>query len=102
MGIDAEVLARKKLRAARLAELRDHPSWAELQVVLNERRDRVFESMRRQLMAGEPADQRYIDRVAGFFVGAQWILDNPDMAENALERAVHKAALLGISEGEEV
>ena len=98
---DADTVAEKRDRAVRLGELREHPSWAELRAVLEERKAVYFRSLQRQLVSGSAVDQRYIDRVAGFFRGAEWILDNPDLAEKSLQAAVRKARLMGLLEGDE-
>lgn len=89
-------LADLRQRAARLSELKSHPSWAELRALLEERKSKRFGQVQRQLIDGVSVDQRYIDRMAGFFKGAEWILDNPDMAEHSLERAVSKAQMMGM------
>ena len=81
-------------RAARLGQLKDHDSWAELRTLFEERRAKHYKSLTDQLMAGSEIDQRYVDRTAGFFKGAQWILDNPDLAESSLASALRKAELL--------
>jgi hypothetical protein len=94
--LSADQLAGLKVRAARLSELKSHPSWAELRALLEERKARRFGQVQRQLIDGLAVDQRYLDRLAGFFKGAEWILDNPDMAEQSLERAVEKALRQGV------
>ena len=98
---DADTVAKKRDRAARLGELREHPSWAELRAVLEERKAVYFRSLQRQLVSGSAVDQRYIDRVAGFFKGAEWILDNPDLAEKSLQNAIKRATRMGLLEGDE-
>ena len=98
---DADTVAKKRDRAARLGELREHPSWAELRAVLEERKAVYFRSLQRQLINGSAVDQRYIDRVAGFFKGAEWILDNPDLAEKSLQNAIKRATRMGLLEGDE-
>ena len=97
---DADTVAKKRDRAARLGELREHPSWAELRAVLEERKAVHFRSLQRQLMAGYH-DQRYVDRMSGFFKGAEWILDNPDLAEKSLQNAIKRATRMGLLEGDE-
>lgn len=37
-----------------------------------------------------PLDQREIDYQRGFFAGARWILDNPEMAEGELRKALER------------
>lgn len=98
--MDAEHVTQVKRRSSRLSELKDHPSWPELQAALDDRKEKTLTGITRQLMAGEPVDQRYLDRVAGFYVGAQWILDNPDLNERRLTAVLAKAELLGLLEGE--
>jgi hypothetical protein len=95
-ALSADKLAEIKVRAARLSELKSHPSWAELRALLEERKARRFGLLQRQLIDGIAVDQRYLDRLAGFFKGAEWILDNPDMAEQSLERAVERALREGL------
>lgn len=90
---DPNAVAALRDRTVKLSQLREHPSWAELQLVLEERKAKVFGTIQRQLIEGVEVDQRWIDRVAGFFKGAEWILDNPDMIEQKLEREVKRAAL---------
>lgn len=101
-ALDPDRVAALRERAAKLGELKQHPSWAELRQLLEERKSRRFQSMQRELIHGTPVDQRYVDRMAGFFKGAEWILDNPDMAEQSLERAVSKAQMMGLLEKEMV
>ena len=91
---DPEKLARITERAARLGQLKEHPSWAELRALFEERRAKHYESLTRQLLAGAEIDQRHVDRTAGFFKGAEWILNNPDQAEDSLQRALEKAERL--------
>ena len=99
--ISAEKLSALKTRTAKLSELKSHPSWAELHAVLEERKTKRFDAIQRQLIEGVPVDQRYLDRIAGFFKGAEWILGNPDQSEKSLAVAVQKAQLMGFSEGDE-
>jgi hypothetical protein len=98
--VDIEDVSRQKRRTSILSELKDNPSWAELQRALDDYQARKFAAFSRRLIAGEEVDQRYIDRLAGFFIGAQWILDNPDLNEQKLEAKLRKAELLGLLEGE--
>lgn len=81
-------------RASRLGKLKEHESWAELRALYEERKKKHFDALTRQLIAGTAVDQRYVDRMAGFFRGAEWLLDNPDMAEESLARALKKAERL--------
>ena len=92
--LDPEKLAQLTERAHRLGKLKEHESWAELRGLFEERRARHYERLQKQLLAGGEIDQRYIDRLAGFFKGAQWVLDNPEMAEKSLDSAIRKAELL--------
>lgn len=99
---DPEKVAALSQRAGRLHELKEHPSWAELRALFEERRDKHFKNLSRQLIAGAEVDQRYVDRMAGFFRGAQWILDNPEQAEQSLKTALQKAQLFeALQEGTE-
>jgi hypothetical protein len=89
-----------KTRTAKLSELKSHPSWAELLAILEERKTKRFGAVQRQLIEGVAIDQRYLDRLAGFFKGAEWILDNPDLSEQSLATAVKKAKIMGLAEGD--
>jgi hypothetical protein len=88
-------VAQLQERAARLGELKEHPSWQELRSVFEARRRKHYDNLSRQLIAGSEVDQRYVDRMAGFFKGAEWLLDNPDFAESSLRAALKRAELFG-------
>lgn len=90
---DPEKVARLQERAVRLGELKAHPSWAELRAVFEERRRKHFDSLTKQLVAGLDVDQRHVDRMAGFFKGAEFVLDFPDLAESSLETALKRVEL---------
>lgn len=92
--LDPERLAQLTERAHRLGKLKEHESWGELRALFEERRDKHYNGLLKQLLAGVEVDQRQIDRLAGFFKGAEWLLDNPDMAIDSLERALLKAERL--------
>lgn len=84
-------------RAQALGELKKHPSWRVLRDVFDKRRHQYFESLARQLMRGSidapVVPQRELDYQRGFWAGAKWILDNPEMAETSLEHALRRAEL---------
>ena len=90
---DPDKVAALRDRSVRLSELKDQPSWAELRSVLEERKAKTFEQIQRQLIEGVAIDQRWLDRVAGFYKGAEWILDNPDLTEQKLIVALKKSRL---------
>ena len=92
--MDAEKLKVIGDRAQELSKLKKHPSWPVLREIFEGKKNQWFGSLARSLMAGQLVDQREIDRKAGFFAGAEWILDNPDMAEASLNRALKKAQTL--------
>lgn len=91
---DPERLAALTQRAERLGKIKEHESWAELRALFEERRDKHYKSLTSRLLAGAEIDQRHVDRTAGFFHGAQWILDHPDLAEASLKRALERAERL--------
>lgn len=98
---DPDKVAALQERATRLGQLKTHPSWAELRALFEERRRKHYDNLARQLVAGAEIDQRYVDRMAGFFKGAQWLLDNPELAESSLKAALKKAELFeALHEGE--
>lgn len=88
-------------RAFRLGKLKEHESWQELRSLFEERKQKHYTSLTKQLIDGAEIDQRWVDRIAGFFRGAQWILDNPDQAEKSLESALKKAQLFQALEGDD-
>lgn len=90
---DPEKIADLTVLASRLGELKQHPSWGELRQLFENRRRKHFDLLARQLLAGNEVDQRYVDRMAGFFKGAEWILDHPDLAESSLKTALKRAEL---------
>lgn len=92
--LDPEKLAALAARAERLGRIKDHPSWHELRALFEERREKHYASLTSRLLAGAEIDQRQIDRTAGFFRGAEWILNNPDQAQDSLKRALEKAERL--------
>lgn len=85
-------------RAQGLSDLKKHPSWPVLRGIFDKRKKLFFERLAHQLMQGgitsTPIDQREIDYQRGFWAGAQWILNNPEMAERSLETALRKASQL--------
>jgi len=93
-----EALANRELlaeRAAKLGELKRHPSWAVLKEILEAKKERRFAHFARELMAGrEPVDQRKLDFERGFWAGITYILANPEHAEREFEKAVEKAERL--------
>ena len=81
-------------RAQQLSKLTEHPSWATLKEELGRVREMYQTKLSRKLTTGginaPPLDQREIDYQRGFFAGAKWILDNPDLAESTLQTALDR------------
>jgi hypothetical protein len=79
---------------------RDYQSYAALQntpawVKLNSHLERVLNSFERnlvqQIMSGAEVDQRRIDYVRGFIIGARSVLSLPGRIEERFERATDQA-----------
>lgn len=81
-------------RARELSKLQEHPSWPILKTELERVRDLYVGRLARTFATGGisalPLNQREIDYQRGFFRGAKWILDNPDMAESTLMKALER------------
>ena len=80
-------------RAAVLAELKQQPAWAELARIVEERKRVHFDSLTRRLIAGQPVDQREVDRMAGYFKGQEDLIARPDLAANQAKSALKRAEL---------
>jgi hypothetical protein len=87
----AAALAAKRDRAALLSSLKDNPAWVELRLIYEERRARQEKILLRSLMSGNPVDQRYIDRMAGYLDGMKDLLDDPGRSEDQFRRALERA-----------
>lgn len=92
--VDADTIRVLGDRARELAKLADHPSWPVLKGEMARVRGVYQARLARRLTTGginaSPLDQREIDYQRGFFAGAQWILDNPEMAEATLAKALER------------
>lgn len=81
-------------RARELAKLMEHPSWDLLRLELDAKRSQFMARKTRELISGgihaDPVNQREIDYQRGFFAGAEWILNNPEMAEATLKKALER------------
>lgn len=80
-------------RARTLAKLAEHEGWKLLRELLEERKGKHLKRIASLLVARSEASvtQREIDYIAGFWHGAEWLLNNPDLHEQKLERALLKA-----------
>lgn len=80
--------------ARELSKLRDHPSWetlrSEYEKVRREEEERLLRKLTASGINAAPIDQREIDYRRGFWAGAQWLLDNPDLADAALAAALKR------------
>lgn len=95
MKLRQEIKAQGDL-ARELAKLKDHPSWDILRGEYEKKRDGYFNRLSLRLMSGgaraATVDQREIDYQRGFWAGAKWVIDNPDLAETALADALKKVS----------
>lgn len=74
-------------------ELKEHRAWEELGNAVQERKQRHFDALTRQLISGTEIDQRYIDRMAGYFKGMEDLLNYPEIVNNKAKSAIEKAEL---------
>lgn len=85
-------------RARRLGSIKQHPAWPELREELGRKKARTQKSFQARHFTSShlaaPVDQREIDFLNGFFAGAEWILDNPEQAEDTLKAALRKSEAL--------
>jgi hypothetical protein len=89
--VDPDALAALTEKTARMASLKEHPGWADLRAHFANRRRVWTERLQKDLMEGRALDQRDIDRHAGFWKGAEFILEHPDMTEKKLETTLKRA-----------
>ena len=90
-----------KERAERMGGLKEAAGWQELRAELERRCQRDTKRLvTRYLRSGELVNQREIDYVRGFWAGAEWILDNPEMAEATFDRAMRRALAMTEVQGE--
>ena len=71
-----------------LSHLSSHPSWGVLRTVSKERMDEVFLLTARELMRGEVVPKEVIEYRRGFFAGMKFLLDNPTVEAQKLERSL--------------
>jgi hypothetical protein len=76
-------------RSVRLKALTEHPAWAELRLVMEERRDVHMHALAKRLMRGN-VDATEIDRHTGFWQGVFAVLDKPDEVEKDLVRKLRR------------
>lgn len=79
-----------ELRAGRLAALKKHTSWAELEQWAQEYKDAYAEWLAKSLLVtGEVPDDLEYKR--GFLAGMKYVVRYPGVAETQLERAIAKS-----------
>lgn len=85
-------VAKKGDIARDLAKLTEHPSWPTLRAVFADAREKAERRLSREMFSGgethAPIDQRAIDYRRGFLRGCQAVLDAPELAQQAFERAL--------------
>jgi hypothetical protein len=86
----ADVVAARKKRLTRLTE---HPDWPELRAELDRKQERHLKRVTSLLVGRTDVTvlQRELDYIAGFWAGAGWVVDTPDLAEKTLEKALERA-----------
>lgn len=92
-------VAKKGTIAQDLAKLTEHPSWPVLREEFAKAREQAERRLAREMLSGgetkEPVDQRKIDYRRGFLRGAQAVLDQPELAQHAFEKALETEGTRG-------
>lgn len=85
-------VAKKGTLAQDLAKLTEHPSWPVLRQVFADAREKAERKLSREMLSGgelvAPVDQRKVDYRRGFLRGCQAVLDHPELAQHAFEKAL--------------
>lgn len=92
--MDADRLKQIGDRAQELGKLKKHPSWKVLREVCESKRDRLSQLVAKDIVSGEPIDQRKLDYLRGWAAATEHLLAVPENAESALETALKKARQL--------
>lgn len=99
-GISKEAEQILRQRQVRLTELTKLEGWTELKQELERKRSKHLRLLSGQLMSGKEVNQREIDRVRGFWAGANWVFTVAEQAEASLEKAMRRA--LAMAESDEI
>lgn len=88
-----EIEAKRKMAelgtyAQDLAKLKEHESWGVLRQRFEKMKEDDVRSLSHQLLSGREVDNTNLAFRRGFWKGAQWVLDNPDLAQQAFEKAI--------------
>lgn len=70
-----------------LADLSRQPGWELLVKVANEAKDAEYAKLTRELLAGRRPTQAEVSYVRGYFRGLMFLINNPTLEANAIERA---------------
>lgn len=85
-------MAKKGDTARELAKLTEHVAWPTLRAVFAEAREKAERRLAREMFSGgethAPLDQRAIDYRRGFLRGCQAVLDAPELAQHAFQKAL--------------
>lgn len=71
-----------------LGKLKDEPSWEILRERFEAMKKADVESLARKILTGTTPDAEHLAERRGFWKGAQWVIDNPDLAQQAFDRAM--------------
>lgn len=88
-------------RAARLAALARADGWQELRAEAQRKKEKQIRVLSTSLLSGKSVDQREIDKIVYFWKGVDWILANPEQAEDSIEKALRKSLALEELKGSE-
>lgn len=78
-------------RALGLGSIREHRGWKALREEFERKKERHVKTFTSNCITGaDPVNQREVDMMRGFWAGCQWLLDNPEQAEETLDRALRK------------
>jgi hypothetical protein len=96
MPVSPDDVEAKRIRAVRLAPLKDSDAWQELRNVVAERKEFHLKRLLPDLLGDPrntpPVDQRKLDWLSGYVAGAEDLLERPELAEQFFASAFAKLA----------
>jgi hypothetical protein len=88
---DPDRLVFESERVLKLQDLTSHPSWHELELVLEDRRQKHMRDLTREMMRGRPISEELQLRHAGFWEGVKAVLQAPHAVEKRLQKMLETA-----------
>lgn len=74
--------------ARELGKLKDHEAWPVLRQRFEELQQADVQQLARKIIVSGTVDPAAVQARHGFWKGAEWVLNNPDLAEIALKQAL--------------